>query len=341
MHLMRAATPGDLWRLRRKPRNWGLLFNEAMLARPYRPWPYLLRDVVEGPGQHGGSYIYRDGRSQALVQLRGRKGRPEQELIYFAIYGEPRQGTPTDYDIWHRLVEHACTAAGHYGVQRVYAPLSQRHNDLRELLKQLGFAPYTRQALLRLAGPDMSQGTSVAPMRVQTRQSVWGIHKLYGALTPRPVQQAEALSPRDWALPMARRWPRPSLRGWVLGDNDELVACLRLQSGPTGHVFRLLLRHEARDIAPDVIRFGLSQINDPRPAYVLLREYQSELLAPLEELGFQGLGEQTLLVKTLAAAVRRPVLLPVIEPGLEPNLTIPSISRTEGGYEPLWQNHET
>jgi hypothetical protein len=318
--------------MRRKPRNWVLLFNEAMLASPHRAWPYLLRSVIEGPGQHGASYVYRDRRSQALVQLRGRNGRPEQEIAYLATHGAQRQGTPTDQDVWYRLLEHACIAAGNLRVQRLYAPLSQRHADLRELFKQLGFQPYTRQAVLRLDGPDWNQGTSVAPMRAQSRRSVWAIHKLYGAITPHPVQQAEALNARDWSLPMTQRWARPYRRSWVLGTDDELEACLQLTSGTGGYVFRLLLAPQQRGLAPDVLRFGLGQISDTKPIYLLLREYQSELLTPLEELGFHGLGEQTLLVKTLTAAARRPVLLPAIDQGLEPSVTAPGISHAQGGH---------
>lgn len=338
--MIRAATPGDVWRLRRKPRSWVLLFSEAMLAYPHRPWPYLLRSVVEGAGQHGATYTYRDGRTQAVVQLRGRTGRPAQEIVYLALYGPQQQGVPTDYDIWHHLVEQACIGAGNHGVQRIFAPLSQRHDDLRELFRQLGFQAYARQAVLRLEGPDTNQGTSLAPMRFQSRRSVWAIHKLYGATTPRSVQQAEALNPRDWSLPMSQRWARPTRRGWVLGTDDDLDASLQLTSGPSGHVFRLLLHPERRQIAPDVVRFGLTQLTDTRPIYLLLREYQSELVPPLEELGFQGLGEQTLLVKTMVAAVRRPVLLPAIEPGLEPSVTLPGLSRAEGGREQQWLNNE-
>lgn len=337
--MIRAATPSDLWRLRRKPRSWVLLFNEAMLAFPHRASLYLLRSIFEGPGAHGATYIYRDGRSQAVVQLRGRNGRPEQDIVFLAIHGAPRQGTPTDYDVWHRLLEHACICAGNYRIQRIFAPLSQRHDDLRELFRQLGFQAYARQAVLRLEGPDMNQGTSLAPMRTQSRHSVWAIHKLYGSTTPRSVQQAEALNARDWSLPMSQRWARPTRRSWVLGSDDELVAWLNLTSGPGGHAFRLLLHPDNRALAPDILRFGLGQVADALPVYLLLREYQSELLAPLEELGFQGLGEQTLLVKNMTASVRRPVLLPAIEQGLEPNIPIPSISRSQGGNDDLWLNN--
>jgi hypothetical protein len=46
---------------------------------------------------------------------------------------------------------------------------------------------------------------------------------------------------------------------------------------------------------------------------VRAREYQYGLLAALEESGFTPLGSRLLMVKQLAAAVRRPLLVPALE----------------------------
>jgi len=83
---------------------------------------------------------------------------------------------------------------------------------------------------------------------------------------------------------------------------------------------------EARDIVTDVLRFGLGQISDTLPVYLLLREYQSELLTPASDLGFQPIGEQVLMVKQTTVAVRRPSLIPVLEAVPEPRASIPTIS---------------
>jgi hypothetical protein len=88
----------------------------------------------------------------------------------------------------------------------------------------------------------------------------------------------------------------------------------------------LLIHPEARDIVTDVLRFGLGHISDTLPIYLLLREYQSELLTPTSDLGFQPIGEQVLMVKQTTVAVRRPSLIPVLEPVPEPRTSIPTIS---------------
>jgi hypothetical protein len=163
-------------------------------------------------------------------------------------------------------------------------------------------------------------------MRPQARRDAWAIHKLYGATTPRMVQHAEARLPRAWMLPLTQGWHRPRRRGWVLGPEDNLTAYLHLSSGPAAHVLTLLLQPDAREITTDILRFGLGQVPDSLPVYLLLRDYNRELLMPAEDLGFQPIGEQVLLFKQTTVAVRRSILVPALEPSPEPRAPIPTIS---------------
>ena len=41
--MIRSLTPGDLWILRRKPRSQVMLYNEAMLVKPHRPFWFGVR----------------------------------------------------------------------------------------------------------------------------------------------------------------------------------------------------------------------------------------------------------------------------------------------------------
>lgn len=323
--MIRPVTPADLWTLRRKPRSLVWLYNDAMLAVPHRPFWFGMRCMIEGAGREGITLVYRERGLQAVVQAVGRGGRPEQDIVQFSAFGGG-PGQPTDPDAWFRLLEALVAHAGRHRVQRVYAALSQRHEELREIFRQIGFGPYGYQTVLRLDGPDWDQGTTIAPMRPQHRRDVWAIHKLYGATTPHSVQQAEVRAPRDWVLPLARRWSRPGRSAWVLGREDDLTAYLHLTSGPSGHVLNLLVQPEARDVTTDVLRFGLGQISDTLPVYLLLREYQQELLLPAGDLGFQPIGEQAMLFKQTTVAVRRSILVPALEPRREPQAPIPTIS---------------
>lgn len=323
--MIRPVTPFDLWTLRRKPRSLVMLYSEAMLARPHRPFWFGLRCMLEGGGRDGATVIYRERGMRAALQSVGRNGRPEQNIVLLSAYGGG-SGHPTDPDVWFRLAEWLCIQAGHHRVQRLYAALSQRHAELREVFRQLSFTCYTQQTVLRLEGPDWDQGITLAPMRPQARRDVWAIHKLYGAITPHTVQQAEARVSRDWMLPLTHGWRRLRRYAWVLGPEDDLTAYLHLTSGPSAHVLTLLLRPDAREITTDILRFGLGHISDTLPVYLLLRAYQRELLLPAGDLGFQPIGEQALLCKQTTEAVRRPFLMPARESSPEPRAPIPTIS---------------
>ncbi|PMP74498.1 MAG: hypothetical protein C0183_21195, partial [Roseiflexus castenholzii] len=205
------------------------------------------------------------------------------------------------------------------------------HDELREIFRQLGFIGYAQQTVLRLDGPDWDQGTTLAPMRPQSNHDVWAIHKLYGAVTPRQVQHVEARDARSWMLPLDRVWRRPYRNAWVLGAGDRMTAYLHRTTGPVGHVFSLLIRPEAREQTTDVLRFGLAQIHDALPVYLMLREYQQELFLPAGDLGFQPVAEQTLFCKHTTVAARRSILAPVLE-SPETHPPIPTISsRCEDG----------
>ena len=61
-----------------------------------------------------------------------------------------------------------------------------------------------------------------------------------------------------------------------------------------------------------MVRFVLSQLRDQQPVFAVVRSYQSELRAALEELGFVERGEQTIFAKHLARLQRQPSFLPAL-----------------------------
>ncbi len=323
--MIRPVTLNDLWHIRRKPRSAVMLYNEAMLVSPHRIFWFALHCALEGSSPVRSTFFASESDSHAMVQAIARGRRPEMDIVLLATYGN-EGGTPTDPDLWFRLLESLSAKAGHSSVQRLYAALSQRHDELREMFRQLGFACYAHQTVTRLEGPDWDQGTSVATMRPQSRRDVWAIHKLYGITTPRPVQQAEPRASRDWMLPITPSWHPTRRRAWVLGQDDDLTAYLGMTSGPNAHILSILMRPEAREETPSVLRFGLGQISDSLPVYLLLRDYQGDLLLPAGDLGFQPIGEQALLWKQTTVSVRRSILVPSLEPVPEPRAPIPTIS---------------
>lgn len=324
--MIRSVAPGDLWSLRRKPRSQVVLYNETILAQAHRPIWFTIRCLLQGIGRDRAMSVYTDRGRGAIAQAQGRYGRPEQDILYLGSFGSKYPGLPSDRDIWFRLIERLCVNAGQHHVQRLFAALSGHQVEVREIFRQLGFQAYAQTRVLQLSGPDWDQGTSLAPMRHQARRDHWAIHKLYGATTPHLVQHAEARNARTWAMPLTQRWQGMRRQGWVLGPDDNLTAYLHTVSGVAGHVFSIMVRPDSRDVAVDVLRFGLAQIADAHPVYLVLREYNQDLLAHAQLLGFEPIGEQTLLLKNTVVPVRRSILMPAFEPGLEPQVTAPRIS---------------
>ena len=301
--MIRKATIADVWMAWQKPRNMVMFYHEAMLATARRPAWFVVRALIEATARDGAAQVYRDRGVQAFIRAEGRRGRPEHDIVMLATYGGG-PGCPTDPDVWFRLLEALCATAARDGVQRFYAALPETPDELREVFRQVGFQCYTRQMVLHLDGPDLDQRTTIAPMRPQERRDVWAVHKLYGATTPHSVQLAEARSARDWQLPITRSLSTIR-RAWVLGRDDDLAASLQLVSGQTAHVLTLIVRPDQRDIVGDVLRFGLGQVTDTSPVYLMLREYQQELLAPAADLGFEPLGEQHLVARQSTVPARR------------------------------------
>jgi hypothetical protein len=325
--MIRTIVPGDLWSLRGKPRQQITLYTDALLVQPHRPFFFALRCLLQGTGRDRAMLIYRDHSVRATIQAEGRMGRPEQDITNLTIRGYSRNGIPSDHDIWFRLLERLCIHAGTHHVQRLYASVWSQQEDIRELFRQLAFQSYTRRIILQLTGPDWDQGTTMSPMRQQSRRDSWAIHKLYGTVTPHLVQQSEVRIPHTWLLPLSQQWHMSRSRAWVLGTEDDLQAYLHVISGKTSHIMTLLIHPDAREKATDVLRFGLSQLLDSRPVYLVLREYHQDLLNPMQSLGFQPVGEQTLLVKNLVIPVRRSVFKPAFEPKTwDRKIPIPGIS---------------
>jgi hypothetical protein len=163
-------------------------------------------------------------------------------------------------------------------------------------------------------------------MRPLTRRDVWAVHRLYGATTPHSVQHAESQAPRDWALAAGNGWRRPTRRAWVVGPENELLCYLRIVSGSAAHVITPIVRPEARDSLPEYLRFGLGQITDTLPVYLMLRQYQEELRSPAGALGFHPIGEQALLVRSMTVNARGRIAVPAVEAHAEPRHPIPTIS---------------
>ncbi len=330
--LIRPATAVDLWALRRRPQRRVFLYTEAMLAHNYRPFVVSVRSVLGPLGSDFVTLVFNDDGMCSFLQAQKRPHAPELDLAYLASFNSGKH-TMSDGDAWFKLVEDLLERAGQARIERVFAATTQRFYDATEVLKQLGFHPYAQQHIWTLPQPSVKAGSALLALRQQHRHDAWAIQQLYEQITPRHVKQAELRRSTAWQLPRPRRRLGWRERGWVLGTDDALHMYIHVLTGPHGHVVRPLCDPAVRQDAAAMLRYILSQINEPRTVFAVIRGYQSELGVALEEVGFKLLAEQTLFAKQLTVSQHQPALVPGLlrpETGLESLPQLPSIGK---GYE--------
>jgi hypothetical protein len=311
--LIRPAIAADLWALRRRPQRRTFFYTEAMLASGYRPFVVSLKSALGPMGDDVVTLVLRNGGTRGYVQARKRAHVPEIDITYLAGFGARRQSIP-DGDAWFALVENLIERAGHARIERVFAALGHRFDDMAEILRQLGFQPYAQQHIWMLPEPTVEVGTALVALRRQYRKDAWPIQELYNRVTPRHVQQAELRKSTSWQLPRPRRRIGWRERGWVLGDDQTLRVHIHVSTGSRAHVMRTLLEPSERHDVAAMLRYALSQLSEPRTVFAIVRGYQGELGNALQELGFKERGQQTLFVRHLTVPQRQPARLPVLTP---------------------------
>ncbi|HEX6289590.1 MAG TPA: hypothetical protein VFZ66_10395 [Herpetosiphonaceae bacterium] len=325
--MIRPAMVADLWALRRRPQRRIFFYTETMLANSYRPFVVSLRSMLGPLGNDMVTLVLRNGGLRGFIQAHKRAHAPEIDISYLAGFTSHSSHIP-DGDVWFSLTENLIERAGHARIERVFAAVGHRFEDMTEILRQLGFQPYTQQQIWMLPEPMIQEGSALMALRRQLRRDAWPIHQLYMRVTPRHVQHAELRQSTSWQLPMPRRRLGWCERGWILGNDQSLQMHIHVLTGPRAHVLRPMFEPEIRQQAATMLRYALSHISEPRTVFAVIRGYQSEIGSALEELGFKLRGEQTLFVKHLVVPQRHAVRVPALlrtEPNLEPATTLPRI----------------
>lgn len=289
----------------------------------YSHGPHVLQSALLGAFHPAGNVhtrVARPARGEglpAIGQIMQRSNDSLARLTFFSPAEALSESCGTS------LLDALCHAAGEHGARNLIAEVDE-HCLAFEALRRAGFAVYARQVLWYLPPGKTSQP---APRTGRKgRDAMWrrevsadepAIHFLYLNTVPALVQQIEP--------PPARGG-----RGLVHWAGDELLAYFDIERGSLG-VWTQPYFHPAAGNADGLLTGFLHRLADGgrRPVYVCVRSYQGWMNGPLESLGFEAFQNQAVMVKRLAAAVRRPVLavLPALE-GTRPEPTAP-FARTE------------
>lgn len=290
------------------------LDSETALTHGPHPLQGALLDYLM-PGAGMPTLIWRNtdtgnlGAGQAVIgQLHHRMGRRQARVLFMA----PLVAMGAD-EGWADLVERLAQMAGERGAHNLLAEVNEESAEF-ETLRSAGFAIYARQSVWKLPATGQPLTARMAvPLRSAVSADAFAVSTLYSNIVPRLVQQVE-------------QPPRRIERGYVLEQQDELIAFLDVRRGPLGIWVKPYLHPEAYDLSDAVLQTGLNQLApnspSPKPVYVCIPRYEDWLQEVVMRAGFEALGSQAVMVKRLVVGVTEARLKPL--PAVEGQMTTPA-----------------
>jgi hypothetical protein len=258
-----------------------------------------------------------------FAQIEQRRERPEANVIYLApSLSETNNAQTTLY----HLLRYLCIQASERGTQRLFASIAEGSQEI-EVFRQVGFSVYTREDIFRLEtsavkdskrGPDAPDHVSGVVVRRRHSRDNWALQRLYAAITPRLVQQAEGLTPREWG-PGPNHWFDWTRKEEYVLENSqgESRGYLQISEGSIGHWLKLALHPHLYRAGKELLDYGLSLLltYPPLPIHCSVREYEGGMSALLEAQGFKAFERRAIMVKHTSVRVREPdlKLAPILE----------------------------
>lgn len=258
-------------------------------------------------------------RARGVIQARVRKNRPEADITFIA------PALPYDADavtIWYRLLAGATRGLGGLGCQRLYAAVPAE-NGAEEVFRQAGFVSFTREQIFFLAAPNARAAAhtngiaSGLTMRRMRKRDAWNVWRLYTAITPRPVQSAEARLTSDDAPKLDDWWENLGGTNYLLERDETLLGLVRISRGRLATWVRFHLTPQTAAVLDQIVQETIALIAQTRtrPIYVAVRDYEGGLAAALAAVGFTPRLERSHMVKHTTVRVRETAtwMKPVLE----------------------------
>jgi len=263
-----------------------------------------------------------------FVQLRNRQcGRPQADITYIAPAPD---GQTAGSALWTRLLNAVCWEAGHHGIQQVFADLPADSENVTPFLNA-GFVIFAREDLLSCDQMVPGKPQSHVVVRPQNDADMIGLQRLYAAIVPVGVKQAEGAFEANGAH--AGPASRPVAGRYVCERHGEIVGHVETVCGKIGHGVHFAVRPDSPDLAHDVVAAGLQLLSDmpAQPVFCHIRSYQGCLKPALMERGFKVIDVRDLAVRQTLARVEKPAVssMAVLESRSEVSVS-PSLS-------PHWQ----
>lgn len=287
----------------------GIIFHaESALTQDVRPLREALVHMLIG-GQFP-TYVWKNDHGEGVGFAQLRQDEEESHAHIICLGSKMGQDEALDEAIWLPFLEQLVGEAGRQGIHSLIAEVNELGAEL-PVLRKVGFAVYTRQDVWTLLadkdGKAHDQDTSTIKQRLVRATAVdeWDMHLLYANTVPRLIQLVEPVPP-DYLQNV-----------WLLRDKDELAAFLHFTEGTAATWLRLYIHPNAQEQSQHIVQMAL-QLRPPKPnhpLYCCVRRYQSWVQTALDNVGFQKMSSQALMVKHTVHHTRKHE--PVLQTNLE------------------------
>ena len=284
------------WSLLRRLSDEGtLLHAESALTRSCQPLRGALFNMVTRGD--AATYVWRaeNGDSSGFVQLLLPPGQPHAQLL--CLGATPVDGADAEHssrineDAWFFLLDGAVAAIGQRGIHSVIAEVEETGPEL-PVLRQAGFAVYTRQDIWCMAGPAPSAGDN--QLQLVTEADEWDVEWLYAHTVPPLIQLVEPTPPQEG-------------QDWILREGDDLVAVVNLRDGRAATWMRLFIHPNAQARAGEIVAAAttLARPQPDHPVYCCVRRYQSWVQSALLQSGYALCQSQAVMVRHVVKSIEK------------------------------------
>lgn len=284
------------WGLLRRLRDEGtLLHAESALTRSCQPLRGALFNMVTRGD--AATFVYRaeNGNGSGFVQLLLPPGQPHAQLLCIGATPVAESGVQPQGDInedaWLFLLDGAVAAMGQRGVHSVIAEVEESGPEL-PVLRQAGFAVYTRQDIWCTAGP--APGSRQELLKPATAADEWDVEWLYAHTVPPLIQVVEPVRPQEG-------------QDWILREGEDLVAVVHLHDRRAATWMRLFVHPNAQARAEEIVSAAtiLARPQPDHPVYCCIRRHQGWLQSALVQSGYALCQSQAVMVRHVTKSIEK------------------------------------
>jgi hypothetical protein len=234
--------------------------------------------------------------------------------------------SPMAAEVRYALLHAVVDESAQRNVARLHAACADVPENI-ELFGQLAFTAYAHEEIWYLAPgavPERSAPTGAGALEAVGPPDAWHLFDLWTHTTPPAIARIEGYGAADWepvgheaVVPRSSLNPLlhfSSVNSWFLPDGQRVAGFAQhgaCRDGP--HYLRFLVR-EGADGAAFLLSALAAAGTDAAAAGILapVRTYEATGRQAAADAGFEPVGQVSMLLREVRAAVRQPAMVPAV-----------------------------